>query len=155
MNRIDNMRVFVRVVDTGSFTAAAALTNASPAKTSRAISELEAHLKTRLLNRTTRRLAVTEAGARYLERCRYILGEIDSAEAEASGAQLNPLGVLRMHSYASLGQHYVLPLISRYRKAYPDVSIELTLLQKIPDLFDGSGKIWELPPCRFMRQSKG
>ncbi|MFL9922169.1 LysR family transcriptional regulator [Paraburkholderia fungorum] len=141
MDRIENMRTFLRVVDSGSFTAAAVITSASVAATSRAVSELEAHLHTRLLTRSTRRLAVTEAGSRYLARCRQILEDIDSAEAEASGAQDRPSGMLRMHSYASVGQHYVLPSIASYRKSYRDVSIELTLLQKAPDLFDGSADV--------------
>jgi DNA-binding transcriptional LysR family regulator len=141
MDRIESMRTFLRVVDSGSFTAAAGVTNASVASTSRAVSELEAHLHTRLLTRSTRRLAVTEAGTRYLARCRKILEDIDSAEAEASGAQDRPSGMLRMHSYASVGQHYVLPSISSYRKLYRDVSVELTLLQKAPNLFDGSADV--------------
>jgi DNA-binding transcriptional LysR family regulator len=141
MDRIESMRTFLRVVDSGSFTAAAGVTNASVASTSRAVSELEAHLHTRLLTRSTRRLAVTEAGTRYLARCRKILEDIDSAEAEASSAQDRPSGMLRMHSYASVGQHYVLPSISSYRKLYRDVSVELTLLQKAPNLFDGSADV--------------
>ncbi len=141
MDRIENMRTFVRVVDSGSFTAAAALADSSTGAASRAVSELEARLKTRLLHRSTRRLSVTEVGSRYLERCRRILEEVDAAEAEASGAQDTPVGNLRMHSYASVGQHYVLPLISEYRKAYPGVSVELTLLQKMPNLFDGSADV--------------
>jgi DNA-binding transcriptional LysR family regulator len=141
MDLIENMRTLLRVVDSGSFTAAAAVANASVASTSRAISELEAHLRTRLLTRSTRRLAVTDAGARYLARCRKILEDIDSAEAEASGAQDRPSGKLRMHSYASVGQHYVLPSISSYRKLYRDVSVELTLLQRAPNLFDGSADV--------------
>lgn len=102
MDRIENMRTFLRVVDSGSFTAAAAVTNASVASTSRAVSELEAHLHTRLQLRSTRRLAVTEARTRYLARFRKIIEDIDSAEAEASGAQDRPSGMLRMHSYASV-----------------------------------------------------
>lgn len=141
MDRIESMRTFLRVVDCGSFTAAATLTNTSTAAASRAVSELEAQLQTRLLSRSTRRLAVTDAGGRYLERCRRILEEIDTAEAEASGAQDTPVGMLKMHSYASVGQHYVLPSISSYRKAYPDVSVELTLLQKAPNMYDGSADV--------------
>jgi DNA-binding transcriptional LysR family regulator len=141
MDRIERMRTFLRVVDCGSFTAAATLTNTSTASASRAVSELEAQLKTRLLSRSTRCLAVTDAGSRYLERCRRILEEIDTAEAEASGAQDRPVGMLKMHSYASVGQQYVLPSISSYRKAYPDVSVELTLLQKAPNMYDGSADV--------------
>lgn len=135
------MRAFLRVVESGSFTAAAQSLNTSTGVVSRAVSELEARLQIRLLNRSTRRLSVTDAGQRYMTRCRQILEDIDRAEAEATNAHDRPVGVLRMHSYASIGQHYVLPAISRYRKQYPEVSVELTLLQRSPDLFEGSSDV--------------
>ncbi len=108
---------------------------------SRAVSELETHLRTRLLNRSTRRLALTVAGERYLKRCKQILADVDGAEEEASCAQERPAGVLRMHSFASIGQHYVLPAISQYRALHPDVTVELTLSQCMPDLFEASSDV--------------
>ncbi|MFU1922209.1 LysR family transcriptional regulator, partial [Klebsiella pneumoniae] len=81
MDTLQGMRVFARVVDSGSFTSAAQALDLSTAQVSRLISDLEAHLQTRLLHRTTRRLALTEAGERYLERCRGILEDIEVAEA--------------------------------------------------------------------------
>ena len=97
------MRVFVRVVETGSFTAAAQALGYSTAQTSRLLSELESSLQARLLQRSTRRLALTEVGARYLERCRLILGEIEDANAEAGGAHLIPRGHLRVQSTTGIG----------------------------------------------------
>ncbi|ACC74161.1 LysR family transcriptional regulator [Paraburkholderia phymatum] len=141
MDTLQNMRVFVRVVEAGSFTGAAQSLNTTTGAMSRAVSELEAHLRTRLLNRSTRRLALTTAGERYLKRCQLILADIDNAEEEASGAHERPAGVLRMHSFASIGQHYVLPAISRYRALYPEVAVELTLSQQLPDLFEGSADV--------------
>jgi DNA-binding transcriptional LysR family regulator len=141
MDTLQNMRVFVRVVEAGSFTAAAQSLNSTTGAMSRAVSELEAHLRTRLMNRSTRRLALTTAGERYLQRCRQILADISSAEEEASCAHERPSGVLRMHSYASIGQHYVLPAISRYRALYPDVTVELNLSQRMPDLYEGSSDV--------------
>lgn len=141
MDTIQNMRAFVRVVEAGSFTAAAQSLNATTAAVSRAVSELEARLQTRLLHRSTRRLSLTAVGERYLERSRRILAEIDEAEEEASRAQEHPAGILRIHSYASIGQHYVLPAVSKYRQLYPDVKIELTLSQQMPDLFEGSSDV--------------
>lgn len=141
MDTLQNMRVFVRVVEAGSFTAAAQSLNTTTGAMSRAVSELEAHLRTRLLNRSTRRLALTTAGEQYLKRCQQILADVATAEEEASGAHERPAGVLRMHSFASLGQHYVLPAISRYRALYPDVTVELTLSQQMPDLFEGSADV--------------
>jgi DNA-binding transcriptional LysR family regulator len=141
MDTLQNMRVFVRVVEAGSFTAAAQSLNSTTGAMSRAVSELEAHLRTRLLNRSTRRLALTTAGERYLKRSQQILANIDTAEEEASCAHERPTGALRMHSFASIGQHYILPAISHYRALYPDVTVELTLSQRMPDLFEGSADV--------------
>lgn len=136
MDTLQNMRVFVRVVESGSFTAAAQHLDTTTAYASRAVSDLEAHLHTRLLNRTTRRIALTEAGQRYLQRCQQILAYVEEAEAEAGDAHARPSGTLRMHAMASFGGHYVVPAIGRYQQRYPDVSVELTLAQRIPDLLD-------------------
>ncbi|KVV24096.1 LysR family transcriptional regulator [Burkholderia ubonensis] len=136
MDTLQNMRVFMRVVDAGSFTAAAQQMNSTTAYTSRAVSDLEAHLRTRLLNRTTRRIALTEAGERYLQRCEQILAYVDQAEAEASDAHARPSGKLKVHCFTSLGQHYTVPAVSRYRERYPDVHVDLTLAQRMPDLLD-------------------
>lgn len=136
MDTLQNMRVFSRVVEAGSFTAAAHQLNTTTAYASRAISDLEAHLRTRLLNRTTRRIALTEAGERYLQRCEQILAFVDQAEAEAGDAHARPSGKLKVHAMAGVGQHYVVPMISRYQKQHPSVQIELTLAQRVPDLLD-------------------
>ncbi|QNB13266.1 LysR family transcriptional regulator [Paraburkholderia tropica] len=141
MDTLQNMRVFTRVVEAGSFTAAAQSLDSTTGAMSRAVSELEAHLRTRLLNRTTRRLALTTAGERYLQRCKQILADVEGAEEEASCAHERPAGVLRMHSFASIGQHYVLPAISQYRALHPDVTVELTLSQRMPDLYGGSSDV--------------
>ncbi|ANB72209.1 LysR family transcriptional regulator [Paraburkholderia phytofirmans OLGA172] len=141
MDTLLNMRVFVRVVEAGSFTAASESFNSTTGAMSRAVSDLEAYLRTRLLNRSTRRLSLTTAGERYLERCRYILAEVDAAAEEASGAQERPVGALKMHSFASIGQHYVLPAIAKYRALYPQVTVELTLSQRMPDLFEGNSDV--------------
>jgi DNA-binding transcriptional LysR family regulator len=87
------------------------------------------------------KLALTTAGDRYLKRCQQILADVENAEEEASCAHERPTGALRMHSFASVGQHYVLPAISRYRALYPEVTVELTLSQRMPDLFEGSSDV--------------
>lgn len=130
------MRVFVRVVETGSFTAAAQALGYSTAQTSRLLSELESLLQARLLQRSTRRLALTEVGTRYLERCRLILGEIEDANAEAAGAHLIPRGHLRVQSTTGLGIQLLAPLVARYVKLHPQVNIDLTLSQRQPDLLE-------------------
>lgn len=130
------MRVFVRVAEEGRFTAAANHLNVTTAFASRAVSALETHLCTRLLNRSTRRVALTEAGERYLGRCEEILAYIDQAEAEARDAQALPAGRLRIHATTSIGQAYVVPAIMRYQKRYASVTAELTLSQHVPDLLE-------------------
>ncbi|TCK84338.1 LysR family transcriptional regulator [Paraburkholderia sp. BL9I2N2] len=141
MDTLQKMRVFTRVVQAGSFTAAAESLNSTTGAMSRAVSELEAHLRTRLLNRSTRRLALTPAGEQYLQRCQQILADVEKAEEVASGAHERPAGTLRMFSFASIGQHYVLPVISRYHVQYPEVTVELTLSQRTPDLFGGGSDV--------------
>lgn len=136
MDTLQNMRVFVRVVEAGSFTAAAQHLNTTTAYASRAVSDLESHLRTRLLNRTTRRIALTEAGQRYLQRCEQILAYVDQAESEAGDARAHPSGKLRIHSMGSFGMHFVVPAIGRYQARYPDVHVDLTLAQRVPDLLD-------------------
>ena len=136
MDTLQNMRVFMRVVETGSFTAAAQQMATTTAHVSRSISDLETHLRTRLLNRTTRRLAMTEAGERYLHRCEQIVAYVDEAEAEARHAQARPAGTLRLHAMSSLAQHYLMSAIARYHEKYPEVFVDLTLSPRMPDLLE-------------------
>ncbi|MDF3200838.1 LysR family transcriptional regulator [Pseudomonas sp. 1912-s] len=132
MDLLNGMQVFARVVDTGSFAAAAQALGMSGAHVSRLIAELEKHLETRLLQRTTRRLSLTDSGERFLLRCRDILEDVREATAEASGAHLNPRGRLRVHCMSGLGV-LITPLIARYSEHCPDVCMELTLSQHNPD----------------------
>ena len=96
---------------------------------SRAVSNLEAHVQTRLLHRTTRHLGLTESGERYFERAKSILAEIDYANAEARNALLRPSGKMRIHAMTA-GQSHVVSSIVRYQEDNPDVSVELTLAQR-------------------------
>lgn len=160
MDTLQNMRVFARVVESGSFTAAAQHLNTTTAYASRAVSDLEAHLHTRLLNRTTRRIALTEAGERYLQRCQQILAYVEQAEAEASDAHARPSGKLRLHAVASFGTHYIVPAVGRYQRRYPDVSVDMTLAQRIPDLLDEGYDVsvvlgYDLPDSALISQRLG
>lgn len=132
MDLLNGMLVFTRVVDSGSFAGAAEALDLSGAQVSRLIADLEQHLETRLLQRTTRRLSLTESGERFLLRCRDILEDVSEATGEARGAHLNPRGRLRVHCMSGLGV-LLTPLIARYSERYPDVSIELNLSQHNPD----------------------
>jgi DNA-binding transcriptional LysR family regulator len=160
MDTLQNMRLFVRVVEARSFTVAARLTGTTTARASRAVSDLESHLCTRLLNRTTRRLAMTDAGERYMQRCEQILAYVDEAEAEAGGAHAKPSGKLKVHAMTSLGQHYVVPLVSKYCQRYRDVHVDLTLAQRVPDLLDEGYDVAliqaaELPDSSLVSQRLG
>jgi DNA-binding transcriptional LysR family regulator len=136
MDKIQNMRFFAKVVETGSFTATADFHEVNSAAISRGIADLESQLCTRLLNRSTRKMALTEAGERYLAKCQEILRLLDEAEDEARGANVSPRGSLRIHSWGAFGQHYIIPCVASYEEMYPDVSVELTMLQRTPDLLE-------------------
>jgi DNA-binding transcriptional LysR family regulator len=136
MDTLHMMRIFVRIAEEGSFTGAAQRLNITTANASRAVSQLESHLRTRLLNRSTRRIALTEAGQRYLDRCERILAYVEEAGAEAANAQVKPSGRLRVHASPSFGQAYVVPAVVHFRERYPAVSVELTLSQRMPDILD-------------------
>jgi DNA-binding transcriptional LysR family regulator len=136
MDTFRNMKIFVEVAEAGSFTAAAQQLEATTGFISRSVSELEAHLRTRLLNRTTRRIALTEAGERYLSRCQAILASVAEAEAEAADAHAKPVGTLRVHAMSSIGQNYVVPALAGYQERHPAVTVDLTLSQNVPDLLE-------------------
>lgn len=136
MDILFNMRTFVCVVETGSFTAAAQRMDLTTSYVSRSVATLETHLRTRLLQRTTRRIALTEAGQRYLLRCQQILGYIEEAEAEASDAHAHPAGNLKVHSMTGIGQHYLTKAIAAYQQKYPDVSFDLTLANRTTDILE-------------------
>ncbi|HEC73802.1 MAG TPA: LysR family transcriptional regulator [Methylophaga aminisulfidivorans] len=136
MNTLDAMHTFLQVVQSGSFTRAAEKLESSGANVSRAVSALEKHLGTRLLHRTTRQIALTEAGKRYVIRCEEILSSVDEAEAEARHAQITPVGRLRIHVMPALANHYIVKAIAAYRQLYPMVSFEMTLANRIPDLIE-------------------
>ncbi|HBP4866880.1 TPA: LysR family transcriptional regulator [Pseudomonas aeruginosa] len=160
MDTLQNMRAFVCVAETGSFTAASQQLNTTTAYVSRAVANLETHLRTRLLNRTTRRIALTEAGQRYLLRCEQILAYVEEAEAEASDAHARPAGKLKLHSMTGIGQHYVIRAIAGYRQQYRDVTFDLTMANRVPDLLDEGFDVAivvasELPDSGFISQRIG
>ncbi|MDZ5431402.1 LysR family transcriptional regulator [Pseudomonas fluorescens] len=134
MDILQNMRIFRSVALAGTFTAAAVQLDSTTANISRGISQLEKHLRTRLFNRTTRRVALTDSGKRYLLRCEQILKSIEEAEIEAGDAHTRPTGQLKVHSMTGIGQHYVVDAIARYRKNYPDVTFNLSMSNRIPNL---------------------
>jgi DNA-binding transcriptional LysR family regulator len=160
MDVFQSMRFFVAVAQSGSFTAAAELLDTTTTNVSKAVSALEARLHTRLINRTTRRLALTEAGLRYLQRCERILDDVREADEEAGTAQTLPVGRLKIHAMSAIGNHYVIDAIARYREIHPTVMFDLTLTNRVPDLLEEGYDMSivlarELPDSGFVAQQLG
>ena len=160
MDTLQNMRAFSYVAEAGSFTAAAVQLDTTTANVSRAVSNLEAHLQTRLLNRTTRRIALTEAGKRYLLRCEQILSYVEEAEAEASDAHARPAGNLKVHAMTGIGHHYLIQAAAEYSETYPEVSFDLTLANRTTDILDEGYDVSvitarELPDSGFISKQLG
>jgi DNA-binding transcriptional LysR family regulator len=130
------MRAFVRVAEAGSFVRAAGQLAISTTSVSRQVADLEAHLGARLLNRTTRRLALTDTGRAYLDRARALLEDLDEAEAAAAAATREVSGRLRVNAPLSFGTRHLAPLIARYCEAHPRVELDVTLSDRIVDLVE-------------------
>jgi DNA-binding transcriptional LysR family regulator len=126
MDRLHSMRAFSRVIERGSFAGAARELNLSPAVVTRLVADLEEHLGARLINRTTRRLSLTDTGELYLERVRQILTEIDEAEALASAATSEPRGHLRVLCPPAFAVHQIAKHLPKFRAMYPRVTLELS-----------------------------
>lgn len=128
------MRAFLRVVDSGSFTAAAEQMQLTTAQVSRLISELETRLHAKLLQRTTRQRALTDVGVAYAERCREVIEMIDEAEAQATGTATQVSGRLRLQCMANFGQHYVAPVMADFCASHPLLTVEYRTSQYVPDI---------------------
>ncbi len=125
MDRLHSMRAFQKVVDEGGFAAAARALDLSPAVVTRLVADLEDHLGTRLLHRTTRRVSLTEAGEVYLERVRQILLDLEEASALVSSQTQELAGVLRLLASPVLATHVLAPLVAGFRQAYPKIRLDI------------------------------
>jgi LysR family transcriptional regulator, regulator for bpeEF and oprC len=134
MDRLQGMKVFTRVVETNSFTRAAETLDLPRASVTTIIQNLEAHLKVRLLQRTTRRLSLTPDGAAYYERCVRILADIEETESSLSQAQRAPRGKLRVDMPGGLGKLVVMPKIDEFHERYPDIDLMVGFGDKPVDL---------------------
>lgn len=130
MDMLQAIRAFAQVASVGSFTTAAQELGVVTSAVSRSIADLEAHLSIRLLHRTTRRVALTEAGKRYLSHCQVILRRLAQAEAEAFGANAEPSGTLKIGVTASFDRYHLPDLISGYLEQFPQVSVSVILAQQ-------------------------
>ena len=125
MDRLQSMRVFQQVVDDGSFAAAARKFDMSSAVVTRLVGDLEGHLGVRLLQRTTRRLALTDAGETYLARVRHILNDIDEAHAAAQAHAQEMSGVIRILTPPVFATHVLAPLVAEFGRRYPKVVLDI------------------------------
>ena len=136
MDLFASMKMYVAVVDGGSFAAAADKLDISRAMASKQIQKLEEHLGTRLLNRTTRRLSLTETGREFYERSIQIIGDVGEAVQIAGQMTRRPQGVLRVTIPLSYGQHRLATVIGDYTQAYPQVQLDIKLSDRKVDLIE-------------------
>jgi DNA-binding transcriptional LysR family regulator len=136
MDRLQSMRVFAKVVEQGSFARAAGSMEMSNAVVTRHVADLESHLGVRLLNRTTRKLSLTETGQQYLEKVRQILIDIDDADAIAASTTKKPSGTLRLYCHLGFGQTRLAPLLPAFAQSMPDVLLDVTLSDHTVDLVE-------------------
>lgn len=130
------MAVFARVIDTGGFSRAAESLGISKSAVSKQVSRLEDRFGTRLLNRTTRRISLTEAGERVLEHSRRAVAEFEAAEAEVGAHRDTPSGLLRVSAGVSFGQSELAPRLAAFLEDCPDLSVDLVLNDRMVDLVE-------------------
>ena len=135
MDRLGGILAFVRTAELGSFVRAGRILTLSPSAVGKAVTRLEHELGTRLLQRSTRRLRLTEEGQEFYERCRRILDELDDAQASLLSARETPRGRLRV-SVPVVGYCLVMPLLPDFLARYPDIEIELDCSDRLADLID-------------------
>ena len=159
MDQQGEMSVFVRVVEHQSFSAAARALKLTPSAVSKLIGRLEDRLGARLINRTTRRLSMTEEGHAFYQRCVPILSAIDEAEMAVTELHAEPRGLLKINASTAFGQFHVQPLIPKFLEQYPDLRIQLTLSDSLVNLVeeevDVAIRIADLPDSSLIARKLG
>jgi DNA-binding transcriptional LysR family regulator len=135
MDRLTSMATFVKVVESGGFSAAARMLNISPSMATTHVQSLEERLGVRLLNRNTRMVSMTEVGQAYYERCLQILAEADDADRVAQALQATPRGVLRVNTSVAVPP-FLAPVIAEFVALYPDISLSMTMTDQMVDLVE-------------------
>lgn len=135
INRSGEMEVFAQVVEAGSFSAAARELRMTPSAVSKLVARLETRLGTALVRRSTRRLQVTAEGQAFYENCLRILADMEAAEREAAAGAV-PRGKLKVDCNVGFGTHYLTPLIPEFLRLYPEISLELSLSDRVVDLME-------------------
>lgn len=136
MDRLAAIQVFAQVVAAGSFAKAAERLGLSTSAASRQVAELEAHLQTRLLNRTTRRVSLTESGRQFFERAVQLMADLAEAEQEASSAAVVPRGTIRLTTSVNFGVRHVGPAIAEFLQRHPEVRFDVSLSDRVVDLVE-------------------
>jgi len=136
VDRFDAMQAFARVVEAGSFTKAAETLHMSKTTVTQLVQQLEARLRVKLLNRTTRKVNVTADGAIYYERVIKLLADMDDAETSLSGASALPRGRLRVDVPSPLARLILLPALPEFHQRYPDIQIDMGVSDRIVDIID-------------------
>ncbi len=136
MDKLRALRTLIAIVDRGSLTSAADALGSSLPATVRSLAGLESELGVRLLNRTTRRLSLTEDGRQYLERARGIVAELDDADRAVGAGRSEPAGPLRVTAPVLYGQYHVAPAVTRFLQRYPRVQVRLLLLDRVVNLIE-------------------
>ncbi len=134
MDRLLTLEVFAAVVEKGSFVAAARALELSPASVTEHIQALEKRLKTKLLNRTSRRIALTEEGAAYFEHCKQLLTRMEEADAMLAAQRTSPKGTLRIQGPQVLVNSILLPGLSKFLERYAELAVEFSISPAMPDL---------------------
>lgn len=159
MDRLEAMSVLLAVVDAGSLSAASRRLGAPLATVSRKVLELEAHLETRLLIRSSRRVTLTDAGQSYVAACRRILDDVGEAECAAAGEYSAPTGDLLITAPIVFGRLHVLPIVADFLMAYPEIGVRLMLADRVVNLMeeqiDIALRIGELPDSSLVATRVG
>jgi len=159
MDRLEAMSILLTVVDAGSLSAAARRLGMPLPTVSRKVAELEAHLRTRLLHRTTRQLSLTEAGAAYVAACRRILDDVGEAERIATGEYAAPKGELAVTAPIVFGRLHIVPVVAEFLVQYPEIRVKLLLTDRVVHLMeeqiDAALRIGDLPDSTLMASRVG
>jgi DNA-binding transcriptional LysR family regulator len=154
LDRLESMSILVSAVEAGSLSAAARRLGAPLATVSRKVSDLERHLRTQLLIRSSRRLTLTDAGRSYVAACKRILEDVGEAERAATGEYSAPKGDLTVTAPIVFGRLHILPVVTDFLEAYPEIDIRLALADRLVNLLDDhvdlAVRISELPDSSMM-----